>query len=200
MMALQSRLIEFLGFAREGDCVRGASSFRFCRDAGSDVTNVSALPCLTRRASFAVAAGFFLSPARAEPSVMKVGEQADDEGERHAARGDVAAIATRYLGATGPRLGLSDRLWCGEFASMVRRKAGLKAPDSRRAVDQAQHARRIKRPVVGALMITGRRGGAHVDIIVSVLPDGRVVTVGGNVSRVVAMRVRTPSGALFLPV
>lgn len=139
--------------------------------------------------------------ARAEPGVMSAARDDDEPTVARSGRASVLPhLARRYVGMTGPRLGLPSRLWCADFSSMIRRKAGLRAPSSRRAIDQVQYTRRISRPVPGALLITsrGRRGG-HVDIIISVLPDGRVLTIGGNVGRVVAERIRSPRGILVLP-
>lgn len=112
---------------------------------------------------------------------------------------DLASVALRYEGKTARDLGLPGSLWCGDFASLVRREAGASSVRSRRAIDQTQGARRLRGPERGALMIT-RRGasGHHVDIVVEVLPDGLVRVIGGNVAGAVRERVLPASGAIFV--
>lgn len=91
-----------------------------------------------------------------------------------------AQIAMRYEGKTGPELGLSSTLWCADLANKVRREAGLKPVPSRRAIDQLRYAKRITKPEPGALMITRRKGGHHVDWIVAVHAD-KLTVIGGNI-------------------
>lgn len=95
--------------------------------------------------------------------------------------GDMVSAALRHEGRTARELGLPRSLWCADFANLVRREAGFRAPVSRRAIDQSMHARRIARPVPGALQITRRRGGGnHVDLVVKVHAD-RLTVIGGNI-------------------
>jgi|GEM_PF-1134732 len=128
------------------------------------------------------------TPAYAE-SPMKTGQEA-----AFSPRPAMVALAMEHLGKTGPQLGLPSRLWCADFINRLRREAGYTPVPSRRAVDQARGGRRIASPRPGALMITHRRGGAHVDLVLAVRPDGAVTTIGGNVSRVVSIRERAGSG------
>lgn len=150
------------------------------------------------RNKLALIAFLAISPAIAEPSPMA--SSGNDPAGSIGSSSRLASIALRYEGMTGPQLGLSARLWCAEFSNMVRRKAGLPAPASRRAFDQVQHARKISRPVPGALMITGRgRRGGHVDIVVQVHGDGTLTVVGGNVQRRVTLRRVAARGVFALP-
>lgn len=137
-------------------------------------------------------------PTLAEPDVMRV---ASIEPARPSfwGRPSTAAAAAHYLGASGPQLGLPSRLWCGDFVNLVRKRAGLRVVPSRRAVDQARYGIRLAKPEAGALMITGRKGGHHVDLIVAVHADGSVTTVGGNVSRRVTQRHRVARGIFIRP-
>lgn len=142
--------------------------------------------------------GLSTCPAMAEASVMSASPVPSDHPVAGGSR--LGSIAARYVGMTGPELGLASRLWCGAFLSMVRQKAGLRAPVSRRAADQAQHARRVAHPVAGAIVISGRRGGSHADLIASVHADGSVTLIRPNWSRrVVEQRVAGVRGAIYVP-
>ena len=116
------------------------------------------------------------------------------------ASSNLADVAARYEGRTGPSLGLSASLWCSEFIDLTRREAGLTPVHSRRAIDQAKNARAISRPVPGSLMIT-RRGnrGHHVDVVAAV--NGMwVEVIGGNVAgRVTRRHVPLAAGRFYLP-
>ncbi len=150
------------------------------------------------RTRLALTAFLMVAPAYADPSPMATSPNSSNISNGSIAR--LPDLALRYEGMTGPELGLSARLWCAEFANMIRRKAGLPAPASRRAVDQVQHARRVSRPIPGALMITGRgRRGGHVDIVVAVHGDGTLTVVGGNVQRRVTQRRVAARGVFVLP-
>ncbi len=117
-----------------------------------------------------------------------------------AARSDLASIAQKYEGRSGPSLGLPATLWCADFANFIRKEAGLTPVRSRRAIDQAKGGRRISQPVRGALMIT-RRGmrGHHVDVVLEVLPGGMVRVAGGNVDGLVRERILPAQGLFVLP-
>lgn len=146
----------------------------------------------------AASAGLILAvtagAARAEPSPMDAGGAPAFGATR------AVEIARRYLGKTGPELGLPASLWCGDFVNLVRRQAGLRVVPSRRAFDQAKFGRRLSRPAVGALLLTPRgRGGGHVDWIVAVHADGSVTTIGGNVDRKVSERHRPGAGIIIDP-
>lgn len=115
------------------------------------------------------------------------------------AHSDFAALAERHEGKTAKQLSLPATLWCGDFASLVRRDAGLSPVKSRRAIDQASRGRKVSRPVRGALMITPRgRGGNHVDIVTRVIDAETVEVIGGNVNRAVTRRIVSTRGALFI--
>jgi len=112
---------------------------------------------------------------------------------------DLASVAERHEGKTARQLGVPSTLWCGDFASLVRREAGMTAIKSRRAIDQARAGRKVERPVRGALMITRRgRGGHHVDIVTRVIDARTVEVIGGNVNRAVTRRIVSTKGALFI--
>lgn len=151
---------------------------------------------LALTASAALILAVTIGAARSEPSPF-----ADpSRGPSWGLGSTPSAIARRYLGRTGPQLGLPSSLWCADFVNLVRKEAGLRAVASRRAFDQARHGRRIARPRVDALLITPRgRGGGHVEWIVAVNADGSVTTIGGNVDRVVAERVRPAIGIIIEP-
>ena len=140
------------------------------------------------------------TPLRADPSVMRV-DVADASPSifSRSQRTPMVSIARRFVGASGPQLGLHSRLWCADFANMVRRKAGLRSVPSRRAIDQARYGTRLYQPEPGALMITGRRGGAHVDLVTAVHGDGAVSTIGGNVGKRVKERRRIARGLFIKP-
>lgn len=146
-------------------------------------------------------AAILTSPALAEPSPMAHDLRAETGITRSAAGGSLASIASRYVGLSGPQIGLPARLWCGDFLNMVRRKAGLRAPVSRRAFDQAQFAQRIGAARPGAIMIYGRgRGGGHAALIVETHGDGTVTTIEGNVSRRVVKRRVAVRGLIVQPI
>lgn len=149
---------------------------------------------------FAAVAALVLGSAqvsRAEPGIMRPSDAAGFWDTVFTP--DLVRIARRDLGKTGPQLGLPSRLWCGDAVNRWRRKAGLTVVPSRRAIDQARYGRRISKPVVGALLISGRRGGSHVDVIAAVHGNGTVTTIGGNVGRMVSTRVRAARGIFIIP-
>jgi hypothetical protein len=111
----------------------------------------------------------------------------------------IVAAARRDIGKTGPQIGLPARNWCGLAIERWRRAAGLRLASSGLALDQARAGKRIARPVVGALLITRRKGGGHVEVISSVHADGTVTTISGNVSRRVVERRRATHGLIVLP-
>lgn len=112
---------------------------------------------------------------------------------------NLATVAARHEGKTARQLGLPATLWCADFQNLIRREAGLKPVNSRRAIDQAKNARPISRPVPGALMISRRPGGHHVDVVAAV--NGMFVEViGGNVAgRVTRRHLPLQAGRFFLP-
>ncbi len=115
------------------------------------------------------------------------------------ASGNLASVAVRHEGKTARQLGLPPRLWCADFANLARREAGLRPVNSRRAVDQARNARPIMKPVPGALMITSRPGGHHVDVVLAV-NELFVEVAGGNVGgRVTRRQLPMTIGRFYLP-
>lgn len=141
----------------------------------------------------ALAAAF---PLRAEPSPMAV--EASYSGIPNSRAGRLGAIALRYEGATASRFGFRGP-WCGYFVEYVRKQAGLSVTGSGRAIDQARAGRRVSEPVPDALMITGRRRGAHVDIVLERHGDGTVTVIGGNVSKRVTKRRIAARGIYVVP-
>lgn len=135
-------------------------------------------------------------PSLAEPSPMAASPESSDFPSRSAGR--LGAIALQYEGATAARFGFRGP-WCGFFVEHVRRKAGLSLSGSGRAIDQARAGRRVSAPVPDALMITGRRGGAHVDIVLQRHDDGTVTVIGGNVSKRVTKRRIAAGGIYVIP-
>lgn len=112
----------------------------------------------------------------------------------------IAGYAARFVGRSGPSLGLPSRLWCADFATMVLRATGYRAVASRRAYDMARAGPRIARPQVGALAITSRRGGGHVSIVAAVYPDGSFLSINGNGSgRRVTMSIRSARAIFVMP-
>jgi hypothetical protein len=122
-------------------------------------------------------------------------------GELTSSLGSSALViaALRDVGATGPQLGLSARAWCGQALERWRRIAGLRVVGSARAADQARHGRRVTHVVPGALMISSRRGGAHVDLVAAVHPDGTVTVIRPNWSRRVRVQRIRPYGHFVVP-
>lgn len=115
------------------------------------------------------------------------------------ASNNLAAVAARHEGKTARQLGLPSTLWCADFANLVRKEAGLKAVNSRRAIDQIKNAREIAKPVQGAMMIKRRNGGHHVDFVEMVFADS-VAVIGGNVGGRVSRRfLPLQSGRFYLP-
>ena len=148
----------------------------------------------------ALAALIFTAPHAFADSPMIASPDQYGGTSRASGGSALGSIASRYIGMTGPQMGLPARLWCGLYLNMIRRKAGLRVPSSGRAVDQAQHARRISRPVPGAIVISPRRGGGHADLISAVHADGSVTLIRPNWSRrVVKQRVASVRGAIYLP-
>lgn len=115
------------------------------------------------------------------------------------ASNNLAAVAARHEGKTARQLGLPATLWCADFANLVRKEAGLKPINSRRAIDQIKNAREISAPVEGAIMITRRPGGHHIDFVKAVFAD-QVAVTGGNVAgRVTGRHVPLAAGRFYLP-
>jgi hypothetical protein len=150
------------------------------------------------RHALILAAAILCSPAIAEQSPFVF-----DTGESPAAwtmsSSRLADIASRDIGATGPQLGLPSREWCGAAINRWRRIAGLSVVPSNRAIDQARHGRRVAHAVPGALMITGRRRGAHVDIVVAVYSDGTADLIRPNWGRRVRKERARLRGFFVIP-
>lgn len=104
-------------------------------------------------------------------------------------RRDLVRIARRHLGKRASDLGLPRRLWCGDFANLVRREAGLKAVPSRLARAQASIGRRLSSPRVGAIAVISRRGGrmaGHTGIIAAFDASTLTLVSGNSIGRRVA--------------
>ena len=149
--------------------------------------------CASAALIIAISAG----AARAEPSPMNSGASA--AWESPAGDASIVRIARRYLGATGPQLGLGRAAWCGRFLNLVRRDARLRVVPSALALDHVRFGRRIARPVVGAFMLYPRKGGGHGGIISAVHADGTVSSIDGNWGRRVAERRSRPKGIFIIP-
>lgn len=93
---------------------------------------------------------------------------------------NLASVVERHEGKTAKQLGLPATLWCSDFADKARIEAGLTPVKSRRAIDQSKNAIRLAKPERGALMISARPGGNHVDVVLAV-NELFVEVAGGNV-------------------
>jgi uncharacterized protein (TIGR02594 family) len=82
--------------------------------------------------------------------------------------------ARAYLGRSGPSLGLPARLWCADFINMV--TGG--GTGSRVAKSWLSHQHVSAQ--IGAIVVTGRRGGGHVGIVSGFTSAGDVIVVSGN--------------------
>jgi multidrug efflux pump subunit AcrA (membrane-fusion protein) len=82
--------------------------------------------------------------------------------------------ARAYLGRTGPSLGLPARLWCADFMNMV--TGG--GTGSRLAKSWLSHQRAS--PMVGVVVVTGRKGGGHVGIVSGFTSTGDPIVISGN--------------------
>lgn len=112
----------------------------------------------------------------------------------------IAGYAARFVGRSGPSLGLPSHLWCADFAAMVLRATGYRTVASRRAIDMARAGPRIAHPQDGALAITTRRGGGHVSIVAEVYPDGSFLSINGNgTGRRVTVSVRHARAIFVMP-
>lgn len=99
-----------------------------------------------------------------------------------ASRAALVGIARRHIGKRASDLGLPARLWCADFANLVRREAGFAAVPSRLARDQARVGRRLAAPAVGAIAVLSRRGGrlaGHTGIIWG-FNEHHVMLISGN--------------------
>lgn len=113
--------------------------------------------------------------------------------------GDLASIAERDDGKNARQMGVPATLWCAAAIEVWRGRAGLSRAGSHRAIDQARAGRRISRPERGALMITRRGTGHHVDVVTAVHDDGTVSVIGGNVGGIVARRIVPARGIFIMP-
>lgn len=187
-------------FARAGKCAPAVLPVERHR-IGSRERSASVLSYvypqtgLSRRAALVAVAGLFCSVAQADTPMRSDAEQLVPFGGSHR----LIDIARRDLGKSGPQMGLPSRLWCGLAANRWRRAAGLSAPKSGLAFDHVRHGKRISRPVVGALLVQGRRGGGHVSIITEIHANGTVTAISGNDSARVRERVRSARGIILLP-
>ena len=88
-------------------------------------------------------------------------------------------IAARYVGRSGPSLGLPSRLWCRDFVNFVLAKNGTPAGNrSRRAIDALRLGSRVSSPRAGDLAVMRH----HVTIVAGV-HGGKVIGLGGNQGR-----------------
>lgn len=93
---------------------------------------------------------------------------------------ELIEIASRYLGM-GNITGFRGP-WCGAFAAMVARKAGVTPPEGYlQARRWANAGRRLPGPRVGAVAVARN----HVGYVQAVVPGG-VILLSGNYSRRVA--------------
>lgn len=89
------------------------------------------------------------------------------------------AVAARYVGRSGPALGLPARLWCRDFVNFALAKAGQPPRDrSRRAIDAVRLGRRVRDPQPGDLAVMRH----HVTVVVAI-KGGKVIGLGGNQGR-----------------
>jgi uncharacterized protein (TIGR02594 family) len=98
---------------------------------------------------------------------------------------DLAVVAQRHIGASGPALRMKHLQWCAEFMNKVRRDAGFKPAGNDLARGQIANAVQV-RPQIGAIVILhrGRSGrSGHTGIVMSFTPDGRIQVLSGNNSR-----------------
>jgi len=89
----------------------------------------------------------------------------------------LVAQARAYIGRTGPSLGLPSRLWCSDFANLI--TGG--GTGSRLAKSWLSKPRIA--PQIGAIVVTGRRGGGHVGIVSGFTPAGDPIVISGNHGR-----------------
>jgi uncharacterized protein (TIGR02594 family) len=85
--------------------------------------------------------------------------------------------ARAYLGRTGPSLGLPSRLWCADFMNMVT------GGGTGSRVAKSWLARPHVSAQIGAVVVTGRRGGGHVGIVSGFTARGDVIIISGNHGR-----------------
>lgn len=115
------------------------------------------------------------------------------------AHGNLASVMEGYEGKTAHQLGLPATLWCADMANKARIEAGLTPVKSRRAIDQSKNAVRLARPERGALMISTRPGGHHVDVVLAV-NELFVEVAGGNVAgRVTRRHLPLRAGQFYRP-
>lgn len=71
--------------------------------------------------------------------------------------------------------------WCGAFVAFVFRQLGMvyaaKYASAKAWLDWGV---RLTKPAVGAVCVIGRQGGGHVFFVTGVMPNGRIVGIGGN--------------------
>ena len=88
-------------------------------------------------------------------------------------------IAARYVGRSGPSIGLPSRLWCRDFINFVLAKNGtVPGNRSRRAIDALRLGARVRDPRPGDLAVMRN----HVTIVAG-LKAGQVIGLGGNQGR-----------------
>jgi hypothetical protein len=128
---------------------------------------------------------YFAREARLHPATMQVDRRVGRQPRQmrrvgaYAASG-VAQYASRFLGSSGPSLGLPATLWCADFANMILRATGYRPVPTRSAFAMVRAGPRIPHAAVGALAITGRGRGGHVSIVAAVYPDGSFLSINGN--------------------
>lgn len=89
------------------------------------------------------------------------------------------SVAARYMGRSGPTIGLPSRQWCRDFVNMVLAKAGHPPRDrSRRAIDAIRLGSRVRDPRPGDLAVMRH----HVTIVAG-MAGGQVIGLGGNHGR-----------------
>ncbi len=137
-------------------------------------------------AALLLAGGITICLAEDDPAARPVhaaslGDQSTALGAPRYGR-DLVSIASRHIGKRAADLGLPRRLWCADFANLVRREAGLRPVPSRLARDQVRIGRRLSEPRVGAIAVISRRGGrlaGHTGIIRG-FDEHHVVLISGN--------------------
>lgn len=126
---------------------------------------------------------------------------------------DVGRVIERPLGSNDDGGGPITRMeaywrmryqpWCGMACSRwlraVKGVTDVSHPSTWTIVQEAKRKGWVTtKPVPGALIVWPPEGGRHVEMVVEVLGDGLVATVGGNVSDRVQRKVRALAGATLV--
>lgn len=91
------------------------------------------------------------------------------------ANGDLVNKASAYIGETAGQIGLPRSLWCADFMNMITRSGS-----DRHAKSYIHRGTPAPYGCTNCVVVTARRGGGHVGVVIGYDKNGNPITISGN--------------------